>query len=144
MIMLAGEWSAYRSAAALMASAFNPVMAAVCFRVKSAKVSDFPPGQLESLAKSINTSVRHAANKILATASSRNQEELMKTYSPSLQLLGDYQKGKVIFEKNCSKCHRAGEIGFEIGPNPSAAASIVRRISASAEPGSFGLFSRAT
>ena len=44
----------------------------------------------------------------------------MKSYGQALTQLGDASRGKAVFEKNCSACHRAGGLGVEMGPNLAA------------------------
>ena len=38
-------------------------------------------------------------------------------FLPALKRHGDAAKGKAVFEQNCAKCHRHGDIGNNIGPD---------------------------
>jgi len=53
----------------------------------------------------------------LGPAAIVRREEVVEAYRPSLGSGGDAEKGKVVFTKNCSTCHRIGDIGRNTGPN---------------------------
>src|SRR5204863_9189415 len=38
-------------------------------------------------------------------------------YQPALSLKGDSARGKTVFEAACATCHRAGDLGKDVGPN---------------------------
>lgn len=45
------------------------------------------------------------------------RQRVITNYRPVLKMTGDVQRGFEHFRKQCSSCHRAGEVGNEIGPN---------------------------
>ncbi len=48
----------------------------------------------------------------------QNTEAVIKTYQASLDKKGDPQKGKIIYETNCSLCHKVrGKAGVDYGPD---------------------------
>lgn len=49
-----------------------------------------------------------------------NRDEIVALYRKSLSMKGDAVRGKALFEKNCSTCHRLDGIGKETGPNLAA------------------------
>jgi putative membrane-bound dehydrogenase-like protein len=61
--------------------------------------------------------VRSLAEATLGPAATVRREEVVEAYRPSLGSGGDAEKGKAIFTKNCSTCHRIGDIGRNTGPN---------------------------
>jgi putative heme-binding domain-containing protein len=48
------------------------------------------------------------------------REDVLNAYRGSLQLAGDAARGKSVFQKNCSGCHRLEGVGHEIGPKLAA------------------------
>jgi putative membrane-bound dehydrogenase-like protein len=61
--------------------------------------------------------VRSLAEATLGPAATVRRDEVVEAYRPSLGSGGDAEKGKVVFTKNCSTCHRIGDIGRNTGPN---------------------------
>src|SRR5678816_245409 len=47
----------------------------------------------------------------------RDRKEVIAKYEPALAMKGDSARGKIVFEQTCATCHRAGEIGKDVGPN---------------------------
>jgi len=48
------------------------------------------------------------------------RQQLITNYQPAFTLVGDVDKGREHFRKQCSSCHRLENIGNEIGPNLTA------------------------
>lgn len=45
------------------------------------------------------------------------RDKVMAEYRGSLDKLGDAQKGKLVFGKNCATCHKVGDLGMDVGPD---------------------------
>lgn len=73
--------------------------------------------RLQLLAKSKNTAIRERAQKMLTAAKPGRRQDVVEAYRDALTLTGDFERGRLVFQKNCSVCHKAGGIGHEIGPN---------------------------
>ena len=48
---------------------------------------------------------------------SADREMVLKTLLPITEKTGNANLGKAVFEKNCAKCHKLGNLGEQIGPN---------------------------
>jgi len=54
------------------------------------------------------------------TRASPESAPILARYRPSLDLKGDPAKGRLLFEKSCLQCHRAGSEGHDAGPDLTA------------------------
>jgi putative heme-binding domain-containing protein len=80
------------------------------------------PGQLDplrrdQLLRSSNAALRERAEKLLAGQVSADRQKVLEEYRPALDLSGDVDRGRGIFRKNCTTCHRLENEGFEVGPD---------------------------
>ena len=57
----------------------------------------------------------HASPEQTTLPSSR--AAVLAKFSPALQLKGDAEKGRRIFEERCASCHRLFGVGIEVGPD---------------------------
>lgn len=85
--------------------------------LEQAEPSDLTAAQVAILSRSSDPEIQRLAKQLASTSETPGFSELMETYRRSLTLLGDPVRGQAIFTQHCSQCHRAGEVGFEIGPN---------------------------
>jgi putative heme-binding domain-containing protein len=76
--------------------------------------------QLTLLAESRDQNVKTIAMKLLKERNIGGRNDVVKSYQKSLQLAGDVEKGRQVFQKNCAACHRLENEGREIGPNLAA------------------------
>jgi putative heme-binding domain-containing protein len=70
-----------------------------------------------ALFRSGNAQVRDLAAKIFGSAAPPSRKAVLSKYEASLSLKGDAARGQKIFETACATCHRAGDLGKEVGPN---------------------------
>ncbi|MBO0699959.1 MAG: c-type cytochrome, partial [Zavarzinella sp.] len=64
--------------------------------------------------------VRERASKLLAGGIDANREKVIAAYRPALTKTGDRERGKQIFTKTCSACHKVGDVGKGLGPDLAA------------------------
>ncbi len=76
--------------------------------------------QLNLLAESRDQNVKAIARKLLEGRNVGARNDVVQSYRSALELAGQLEKGKQIFQKNCSACHRLENEGREIGPNLAA------------------------
>lgn len=81
------------------------------------RVADLERPVVQNLRTFPVPAVRSLAEATLGPAAIVRREEVVEAYRPSLGQGGDAEKGKAIFTKNCSSCHRIGDIGRNTGPN---------------------------
>ncbi len=77
----------------------------------------------EQLIEHDNKAIRARANKLLSGRANDDRAAVIKKYETALTLARDPHLGAIVFEKACSRCHKLGGKGFEVGPDLSAARS---------------------
>jgi len=81
---------------------------------------EISPSIMERL-KSLDDTVQQSrVVKLIATfgkAIDANRQQVIDDYRSSLSMASDVEKGKAIFQKQCSACHRIEGVGYELGPN---------------------------
>ena len=83
-------------------------------------VADLERLHLESLTRYPDVALRERATRLLSKANEPQRGKVVESYREVLEKRGDRASGKIVFEKNCSTCHRVEGIGNEIGPNVAA------------------------
>jgi putative heme-binding domain-containing protein len=61
--------------------------------------------------------IRTTAIALFGGTVSANRKAVAEQYAKALELKGDVARGAIIFEKTCSKCHRIGTVGHNVGPD---------------------------
>ncbi len=67
-----------------------------------------------------NTEIKERAQKLLSAASSASREQVLKQYQSIDLKQGDLERGRLVFEKQCSSCHRLDGKGHAVGPDLAA------------------------
>lgn len=62
-----------------------------------------------------NPDLRTLARQVLGESASR--KEILGARESALAVAGDVDRGKPVFEKHCSQCHKVGETGYAVGPD---------------------------
>ncbi len=86
----------------------------------SISASDLAIDQAQRLTAHPNKSIAERARKLLEQGGrmpSPDREKVLAALLPLTEKTGDATKGRAVFEKNCAKCHRHGDLGETIGPN---------------------------
>ncbi len=65
--------------------------------------------------------IRERARKLLAGAVNADRKKVIDQYQTALTLKGDVGRGRDLFRKNCTACHRLENTGHEVGANLTAA-----------------------
>ena len=74
------------------------------------------------LIENSNAEVRRRAEAVLADRhAAKDRQAVLSRYRAALDGKRDAKRGKEVFEKQCAKCHRLGDKGFQVGPELSAA-----------------------
>jgi len=61
--------------------------------------------------------IRQRARMLLAADRETPRQQVIEDYRPATTLAGEVLRGRAVFFRECSTCHRAGETGVEIGPS---------------------------
>lgn len=76
---------------------------------------DIDSARVALLLKSPNRSVRIRTEELFKGVGPSLRKEVLATYQKALALKGDPLKGKAIFKKDCSACHKLEDVGTEVG-----------------------------
>jgi putative heme-binding domain-containing protein len=75
----------------------------------------------EQLIEHGNKAIRERARQLLLGRLHDDRAPILRLYASALTLPRDPRRGEAVFRKNCAKCHKLGDQGFEVGPNLLAA-----------------------
>ncbi|MEZ6057356.1 MAG: ThuA domain-containing protein [Planctomycetaceae bacterium] len=84
------------------------------------QLADLKLDQKMALSNHPNESIRNRAKKLLAMGGGLpdpDRQKVVEEYVAITKEKGDIDLGREVFKKNCSKCHRHGDMGENIGPN---------------------------
>ncbi|MBI3879555.1 MAG: HEAT repeat domain-containing protein [Verrucomicrobia bacterium] len=79
--------------------------------------NQIPFAKRATLLRSTDAKVKELATKLFSDSAPGSRKEIVAKYQPALSMKGDAARGKKIFEATCATCHRAGDIGKDVGPN---------------------------
>lgn len=81
------------------------------------KPGDLDAVHVRTLSNLGREDLRDRARKLLQNALPKERTEVLARYQPALASTGDAARGRDIFKKNCSTCHRIAGIGVDVGPD---------------------------
>jgi putative membrane-bound dehydrogenase-like protein len=84
---------------------------------KEVSSNQLEPLRLEQLRNYANAAIRERARRLLAGQAAPERQKIVAAYRTALDLKADTGRGKAVFKKNCSVCHRLDNEGFEVGPD---------------------------
>jgi putative membrane-bound dehydrogenase-like protein len=84
---------------------------------KKVMAGQLEPSRLNQLRNYPNAKIRQRAEKLLAGQTSPDRQKVLNDNRPALSLKPDSARGKTVFKKVCSTCHRLENEGVEVGPN---------------------------
>ena len=82
--------------------------------------ADLSVEQAQRLSRYPDAAVSNRAKKLLAAGGglpNPDRQKIVDAFLPALKRHGDAVHGRKVFEQNCAKCHRHGDIGANIGPD---------------------------
>jgi len=82
-------------------------------------IGNLPFDRLAALKFHPNEEVRRQARNLL-NAYNTDRGNAMRQYRVALEMKGDQQRGRVVFKKSCSTCHRLEGVGHEVAPSLAA------------------------
>jgi putative membrane-bound dehydrogenase-like protein len=75
------------------------------------------PARLDQIRRYPDAKLRQRALKLLAGQAAPDRKQVLGNYQTVLQLKPDIGKGKMVFKRVCSTCHRLENQGVEVGPD---------------------------
>lgn len=87
--------------------------------ISSDKISprDLDAAHRDRLIKHNSGRVKQLAEKLLSPNGNPARQKIVEDYRPALSLAGHAENGKAIFARLCVTCHKAGDLGQEVGPD---------------------------
>ena len=75
------------------------------------------PGRTNQLLRHADPEIKARAEKVLGAARAGDRRKVYEKYLPAIQTPGNAERGRKVYEKACSECHKIGNTGFEVGPD---------------------------
>ncbi len=79
--------------------------------------ADLDPGRVDRLRRHGDAGVRKRALVVLASLVPEARRSVLAAYQASLEVDGDPRRGREVFRKNCTACHRVDRLGVEVAPD---------------------------
>lgn len=79
--------------------------------------ADLDPAQIQLLLRTGDGTRRARAAEVLGAGHSRKRADVLAEYRPATDKDGDPARGKAVFARACSSCHRLDNQGAAIGPD---------------------------
>jgi len=83
-------------------------------------LNDLDPARLATLRNHKDPKIKQSIATLLNSSGTGNRKDILERYQSSLKLPGDSLRGKQVFAKSCSACHRLDGVGYELAPNIAA------------------------
>jgi putative membrane-bound dehydrogenase-like protein len=80
-------------------------------------VSELDPSRAAQLLQHRDPEVRRRAQALLAAAAPADRRQVIAEYQKSLALASDAKRGRDVFAKNCTACHRIADLGVSVAPD---------------------------
>lgn len=87
---------------------------------KRIDATDLALDQAQQLSRNPDDAIKSRAVKLLSGVGrlpNPDRQKVLDALLPLADRRGDAAAGKAVFEKNCSKCHRLGDLGQSVGPD---------------------------
>jgi putative membrane-bound dehydrogenase-like protein len=90
--------------------------------VEQGKISrgDVDPARIQALETQVAPPLRARAARLFAATRLARRQDVVSAYQRALQLRGDRVRGKAVFAKVCSGCHRLEGVGSQVGADLNA------------------------
>ncbi len=81
------------------------------------KPTDLDAIQTRALLTSKQPEIREKATALLSSSLPADRGEVLKEYAPAVENTGSVDRGREVFRRACSTCHKIGDIGVSVGPD---------------------------
>ena len=79
--------------------------------------ADLDPARRAQLLALKDPALRDRARALFGNAASGDRGAVIAAFRKALDLPGDAQRGRLVFQKTCATCHKAESFGVDVGPN---------------------------
>ncbi len=101
----------------LLANTQRTVLLLDAIEANELSIREFDAGQSRQLAEHRDAGIRERAQKLIAAAAPADRKKVIDEYAAALKMKADALKGKEIFSKNCTNCHKIGNLGVNVAPD---------------------------
>ncbi|MBD3675791.1 MAG: c-type cytochrome [Planctomycetaceae bacterium] len=96
--------------------------AMVPFLLDAVEAGKVPAGEIQAhhrriLARHKDADLKKRINTVLASTAAEDRKPVLAKYQAALKMTSDPKRGRAIFEKNCTACHRIGKLGVNVAPD---------------------------
>ncbi len=77
--------------------------------------ADIDPARIQLLTKHPDAKIASRVKKLFARTAVSARKDVVDRYQAALKTDGDSDRGKQVFKKNCSACHRLEDVGTAVG-----------------------------
>jgi putative heme-binding domain-containing protein len=84
---------------------------------KRIAVSELDPSRVKRLTGHRDAQVKQRAAKLLAAAVPADRRKVLADYQAALAAKANAKLGREVFKKNCTACHRIGDLGVNVAPD---------------------------
>jgi putative heme-binding domain-containing protein len=84
---------------------------------KKVSSNQLEPLRLDQLRKHSVGAIRDRARRLLSERAAPERQKIVAAHRAALETKADALRGKAVFKKNCTVCHRLDNEGFEVGPD---------------------------
>lgn len=120
--LLLQEWRAYSPAtrAAVISELLatpdriNALLTAV--ESRAVRRSEIERSAIQQLTTHKDRSIRARSQQLLSGDVQTNRSKVVADYQDTLTLTGDAERGRAVFKKTCSVCHKVGDMGHNVAP----------------------------
>ena len=79
------------------------------------QAADFDAARRERLLGHKNSAIKSSATKLFSVSTTTTRQQVLDQFADVLKTPGDATRGRAVFEKRCSACHRLQDVGKQIG-----------------------------
>lgn len=79
--------------------------------------AELDPLRRQRLLSHRDESISAAARGLLSRPPATSRAQVLEAYRPLVEQGGDPRRGRIVFERHCSTCHRIDGIGTDVGPD---------------------------
>lgn len=121
--LLLAPWASYmpalrREVAQLMLARPERTLALLsAVEAGEVKPTDLDAIQIRALLNSKQSEIREKATSLLSGSLPADRGEVLKAYAAAVESTGSVDRGREVFRRACSTCHKIGDIGVSVGPD---------------------------
>ena len=80
-------------------------------------LAEIDPTKARELVQHPDAEIRRQAAALFEAAVPAARQQVLKDYQSALELAADPRRGRLVFEKNCTTCHKIGDLGVDVAPD---------------------------